>query len=78
MPEQYRLGMGWGGRLTFFGATLGQVVDLAGIQHVLELAQDAVPLPSSTLRIDEHQQGAAQLVRRRDLEVRRLVMMNHL
>lgn len=61
--------------LTFLGATLGQVVDLAGIQHVLELAQDAVALSPAALRVDEHQQGAAQLIRRRDLEVCGLVMM---
>lgn len=64
--------------LTFLGAALGQVVDLAGIQHVLELAQDAVALSTAALRVYEHQQGAAQLVRRGDLEVCGLVMMMHL
>jgi len=61
---------------TLRGPALGQVVHLARIEHVLELPQDAVPLATAALRIDEHQQRAAQLVRRRDLEVRGLVVMH--
>jgi len=61
---------------TLRGPALGQVVHLARIEHVLELPQDAVPLATTALRIDEHQQRAAQLVRRRDLEVRGLVVMH--
>jgi len=61
---------------TLLGPALGQVVHLARIEHVLELPQDAIPLATAALRIDEHQQRAAQLVRRRDLEVRGLVVMH--
>lgn len=60
---------------TFLGPALGQIVHLPGIEHILKLAQYAIALATSALRIDKHQQRAAQLIRRCYLKMSCLVMM---
>lgn len=51
-------------------SSLGQVVDLARIQHVLEFPEYSVALPAAALRIDKHEQRTRS-ARRRNLEMHR-------
>lgn len=52
------------------GPSLGKIVHLPRIQHVLEFSQYPVTLSTAALRIDKHQQGTGAL-RLRDLEINR-------